>query len=89
MQDVVQVLSKIHSAHRKLLVAQHASLWVCLRKLSGSGSQLVACEAAIVASQSAVKRHDEVGACTLGPERTVPNSRAHHQLAELVWEVAG
>ncbi|MEW5297332.1 MAG: hypothetical protein WDW36_000548 [Sanguina aurantia] len=59
MQDMVEALSKIHSAHRKLMVAQRASLWVCLRKLTGGGGQLATCEQAILASHSATKRHDE------------------------------
>ncbi|MEW5314683.1 MAG: hypothetical protein WDW38_006158 [Sanguina aurantia] len=58
-QDMVEALSKIHSAHRKLMVAQRASLWVCLRKLTGGGGQLATCEQAILASHSATKRHDE------------------------------
>lgn len=38
--DVIQVLGKLHSAHRKLLRAQQASLWVCLEKLGNSSLQL-------------------------------------------------
>lgn len=72
MQDMVEALSKIHSAHRKLMVAQRASLWVCLRKLTGGGGQLATCEQAILASHSATKRHDEVGFHILfEPERAV------------------
>lgn len=77
MQDVVEVLSKVHSAHRKVLVAQHASLWVCLQKLSSSGVQLVTCKSAIVASNLAITKHDEVS-WHLRPKNTARKSFAEH-----------
>jgi hypothetical protein len=61
---MLEVLSRLHGAHRKLLRAKQASLWVALHKLAKGAAQLACGGADTEALLSAIEgRSRQVGGC--------------------------